>query len=95
MNVQIDALQPAALDDADNFRSFKVVCTSPREDCKDAFAQVGRLDGDHLWVDADWIRSNGPIDEKWHAELVKMIDYAASAGWVDAAGAIRAHIEDI
>lgn len=95
MIVRIDSANPPSLEDADNFRAFKLVCASPREACVDAFAQVGRLDGDHLWVDADWIRANGRQDEEWSAGLGKMIDYAASAGWVDDSGAIRAHIEDI
>lgn len=93
MIVRIMASEPPVLEDAANFRAFKVVCTSPRGDCKSAFAEAGRLDGDHLWVDPDWIRANGPSGEPWAAGLAKMIAYADSAGWVDDRGAIRAHIE--
>lgn len=95
MIVWIDASRPPSLKEADDFRAFKVVCASPRTDCRDAFAQVGRLDDDHLWVDADWIRRHGPADDDWLTGLGKMMDYAASAGWVDADGAVRAHIEDL
>nr|WP_087573959.1 hypothetical protein [Sphingomonas sp. CDS-1] len=95
MIVRIDSANPPSLEDVDNFRAFKLICESPREACAGSFAKIGRLDGDHLWVDADWIRTNGRQDEEWVAGLGKMIDYAASAGWVDDGGAIRVHIEDI
>lgn len=95
MIIRINPSQPPSLEEAENFRAFKVVCTSPRGDCRNGFIEIGRLDGDHLWVDADWLRRRGPDNEQWTAGLGKMIDYAASAGWVDADGAIRAHIEDL
>lgn len=95
MIIHVDASNPPSLGDAENFRAFKVECASDRNDCTDAFAEVGRLDGDHLWVDPAWLCSHGRRDADWAAGLQKMIDYAASAGWVDQAGAIRAHIEDV
>jgi len=95
MIIKIEASQPAKLEDADNFRAFKLVCASQRADSVDALAQVGRLDGEHVWVDPQWIKSNAPAGDEWQAGFRKMVDYAASAGWVDEAGNIRAHIEDI
>lgn len=94
MIIQINAATAPALEDADNFRGFKVVCTSARADCHDQFAIVGRLDGDHLWVKQDWLRQHGRQDPEWLAGLGKMLDYAGRAGWMDLAGAVRAHIED-
>lgn len=94
MIVRIASSHPPLLEEADDFRAFKVVCAAPRAACGDGFVQVGRLEGDHLWVDPDWIRGQAPDDAAWSAGFGKMVDYAASAGWVDAAGAIRAHIED-
>lgn len=94
MIIRIDDTNSPVLDEANNFRGFKVVCSSARSACADKLAQIGRPDGDHVWVKADWLRANGPGDESWLNELGKMIDYAASAGWVDESGAIRAHIED-
>ena len=93
--IHIDASTPPSLGDAENFRAFKVECASERSACTDAFAEVGRLDGDHLWVDPAWLRSHGRPGADWAAGLQKMIDYAVSAGWVDGVGAIRAHIEDV
>lgn len=95
MIVRIDSSNPPALEDIDNFRAFKLVCASPRASCAQALAQVGRADGDHVWVDAGWLRANGRADADWQAGLDKMIDYAAGAGWVDDSGAIRAHVEDV
>lgn len=95
MIVRIDASNPPVLEDADNFRAFKLVCAAPRDTCAEAFARVGRMDGDHVWIDAGWLRANGRPDAEWQAGLDKMITFAAGAGWVDDKGAIRAHIEDI
>jgi hypothetical protein len=94
MIITIGAQNSPSLDDADNFRAFKVVCEAERDSCAAQFSQVGRLDGDHLWVDPEWIRRNGRTDGDWLAGLDKMIAYAGSSGWTDASGAIRAHIED-
>jgi len=93
MIITIDASSPPSLDDIDNFRAFKVVCTSPKEACRDQFSLVGRLDGDHAWIDPDWLKRNGIADPEWTSGLAKMLDYAASSGWTDEHGAIRAHIE--
>ena len=95
MIVRIDPSRPPSLEEADNFRAFKVACASPREACAAGFAEVGRLEGDHLWVDAEWLKAHGPDDDAWRGGLDKMVDYATSAGWVDDAGAVRAHIEDV
>lgn len=93
MIIEVEPSGNVALGDQDNFRAFKVVCTAPISECEKALGSVGRLDGDHLWVSPDWLESNGRPDEIWRAGLRKMIEYAASAGWTDDKGTVRAHIE--
>lgn len=93
MIIAVELSGNVALEDQDNFRAFKVVCAAPIGECEKSLGSVGRLDGDHLWVSSAWLESNGRPDEIWRTGLRKMIDYAASAGWTDDQGAVRAHIE--
>jgi hypothetical protein len=91
MFIKIPASGPATLEDVDNFKAFKVVTSAA---APAAFAEIGRLDGEHVWVDTAWLKSNGrPDDESWLAGLDKMLGYAKGAGWLDESGAVRAHIE--
>jgi hypothetical protein len=82
-----------SLEDAGNFKAFKVVSEIPLEAAAPLLAGVGRVDGTHIWVDPAWLKANGPDDAGWQTGLAKMLDYAKTAGWVDDAGAVRAHIE--
>jgi len=85
----------ATLEDADNFRAFNVKTDLNTSEQLAALKGVGRLDGGHVWVDPAWLRAHGrPGDAEWLSGLAKMLDYAKSAGWVDEAGGIRAHIEN-
>ncbi len=93
MIVMVNPSGDVALEDQDNFKAFKVISAIPVNQAEDSLKAVGRLDGGHLWVSRAWLESNGSQDEAWRSGLRKMIDYAASAGWVDDAGAVRAHIE--
>jgi len=91
MIINIQAAGPATLEDADNFRAFKVVSAAAPAS---AFAAIGRLDGGHVWVNPAWLKAHGrPDDETWATGLEKMLNYAKTAGWVDEAGYVRAHIE--
>jgi hypothetical protein len=58
-----------------------------------ASAGAGRLDGDHAFIDTDWLRANAPDDAAWPEGFTKMLGYARSKGWLDDRGAIQAHIE--
>ena len=93
MFIKIPSTGGASLEDAANFKAFKVVSEIPLDQDCPALAAVGRLEGAHLWVYVAWLKANGPDDAGWQTGLAKMLDYAKSAGWVDAAGAVRAHIE--
>lgn len=100
MIVSLDAGRGPRLDDADNFRAFKV--TAPKglegEALGRALAPVGRLDADgaHAWIGEAALRklANRPGDKAWHDSATAMIAYARKSGWIDeATGDIRAHIE--
>jgi len=91
MFINIPSAGPATLEDADNFKAFKVISAAAPAS---AFAPIGRLDGDHVWVDTAWLKANGrPDDSDWLSGLDKMLNYAKGAGWLDETGAVRAHIE--
>jgi hypothetical protein len=84
----------ATLEDVDNFKAFKVISDATPEHREPVLAAIGRIDGDHVWIDSAWLRRNGrPDDALWLAGFEKMAAYAKGAGWIDEHGAIRAHIE--
>ncbi|MBV1797744.1 hypothetical protein [Siccirubricoccus sp. G192] len=60
-----------------------------------ALGEAGRLEGEHAWIAPDWLRraSGLAADPEWQAGFAKMVEFAAKQGWVNEAGAIRAHIE--
>jgi hypothetical protein len=91
--IRVGENRPATLEDCENFKSFKAVCSSRGKTTSDALEHIGVLDGDHVWVDQQWIRRQGRDDAAWLNGLGNMIQYAKSAGWVDEAGRVRAHIE--
>jgi len=99
MYIHVVAGQPAALEDPQNFRDFKVVIEAPGPDAVDfrtALAPVGRIEDDkYVWVRPDWLRGATPLgsEAEWQAGLQKMTAFAEKNGWVDQDGAIRAHIE--
>lgn len=88
------------LEDADNFREFKVVAAGGRNALavlQEKFASAGRMENDqHCWVNPDWICAQVPEGDEpaWQAGFQKMLDFARNKGWVDPQdGTIRAHIE--
>jgi hypothetical protein len=84
----------ATLEDIDNFKAFKVTTKLPPSEIPGALAGAGRFEDAHAWIDPAWLKANGrPTDPAWLGGLDKMLAYAQGAGWVDAHGAIRAHIE--
>ncbi len=55
-----------------------------------------RARGQHAFVDRETLLAlagDRALDPGWVAQLDAMLAYAASRGWVDDAGATRAHIE--
>jgi len=104
MKISISANNGAAaveLLDADNFREFSVVASADLDAATlaDGAAQVGRAEGDdHVFVDrAKLVALAGASaeSEEWQKSFEGMVGYADSKGWVDADGAIRAHIERV
>jgi len=92
MHVTFDGDVPR-LEDIDNFRAFKIVLAPGQ---RPAFEALGRVDGDHVWLDRAWLESQGrPADPDWAKGFAGMIGYAEKSGWVDDQGAIRAHIETL
>ncbi len=92
MFIKIPPDGPATLEDPDNFKAFKVITHAAAP--ASAYATIGRLDGDHVWVNPGWLKTNGRGDDaNWLAGLDKMLNYAKTAGWLDDTGAVRAHIE--
>ncbi len=90
MYVTFDGDRPR-LEDIDNFRALKVVVAAGVQPALDT---VGRVDGDHVWLDRAWLEAHGrPADPDWAKGFAAMIGYAEKSGWVDNAGAIRAHID--
>lgn len=85
-----------ALEDAENFGAFSVTASGPEDRFEDTAAQIGRYDGEHLFITPDALRKlAGPLaqDEEWNGKLDGMISYADKHGWLDTDGAIQAHID--
>jgi hypothetical protein len=100
MIIQLSPDTTPHLDDADNFRAFKIVApqSMDRAALTRALGTLGRLHDDsaHAWIDEAALRqlANRPDDKTWHDSATAMIGYARKSGWIDAeTGAIRAHIE--
>ncbi|MEN0139327.1 MAG: hypothetical protein AAGC80_29530 [Rhodococcus sp. (in: high G+C Gram-positive bacteria)] len=84
------------LDDPDNFTELAVDVVGLSRDELDAVAGAdgaGFVEGDHLWIDVDFLRSRGRGTVQWNAGFAAMIAYARGKGWTDADGTrVRAHI---
>ncbi|MFC9786324.1 hypothetical protein [Rhodococcus sp. NPDC127528] len=84
------------LDDGDNFTELAVdaLGLSVEDVVGVAVSEgAGVVDGDHLWIDIDFLRQRGRGTEDWNGGFASMIDYAAGKGWTDAEGSrVRAHI---
>ena len=94
MRVIFDRDGRVSLEGVDDFTGFAARTACPPEALDAALAGAGRREGDaHLWIDRAWLVANGrPTDSQWREKLEKMIAFAASQGWVDGDGAIRAHL---
>jgi len=85
------------LEAAEDLKRFKLVVEGDTagETLQRALGEAGRLDGEHVWVSPAWLRraSGRATDADWLRGFDAMVAFAAKQGWVDEAGAIRAHIE--
>jgi hypothetical protein len=82
--------------DPDDFTKFHVDARGAG-DVGEALASAGagRLDGDHAFIDTDWLRATAAGTPEWAEGFTKMLGYAQSKGWIDEHGAVQAHIERI
>jgi hypothetical protein len=97
MLVRVAADGAVTLEEADNFRGFSVGA-APGAPLASALAGLARLEGEtHAWVSPAALRRLAPQagQPDWEDGFGKMLAYAASKGWTDAEGAVRAHIETI
>jgi hypothetical protein len=98
VHVDVAAAPPAVtLQDAEDLRAFKVLARGGEDPAAlaEALQGVGRLapDGD-AFIDPDAVRRlAGERDAAWRDSFAQMLDYAGTKGWLDADGAIQAHVE--
>lgn len=98
MIVSIDRDGRAGLDDADNFRAFKVTAACAPEVLGKAITPIGALDRDgRAWISRKWLLANGREDDaEWRGGFDKMIAYAKEKGWLDEQrDLVRAHVEQV
>jgi hypothetical protein len=94
MFIAFDLAGIPRLEDADNFRAFKVVYPAALSDTRTVLSAVGRVDeAGYLWIARAWLEEHSPRDAGWRKGFDAMVTYATTLGWVDDGGAIRAHIE--
>jgi hypothetical protein len=94
MIIRVNASGEVSLDEADNFRGFKLVSAiADKTRLGEVLRAAGRYDGEHAWIDKAWLIRNGGQDAVWRAEFDKMCAYAQSKGWIEN-DAIRAHVEN-
>jgi hypothetical protein len=86
----------ASVEDPGNLRQLHAEFRGVNDDAADAAlaaAGLGRVDGDHAWLDAGPLRAAGDGSAAWAAGFDAMLAYAASKGWASADGTrVRAHI---
>jgi hypothetical protein len=99
MFLKVSAASTVTLEDAHNFRAFKVVATkgTELESVRNALASIATLpDRDTAWVSEQALRAwpGYANDAQWQSSLTAMIEKARPHGWIDEASkSIRAHVE--
>lgn len=100
MIISVHATNDVTLDDAQNFRAFKVAVLIPDaslEEAQHALAGIATLpDRDTAWVSMDALRQWRGVkdDADWQKNFDAMIEKAKPHGWIDEANkAIKAHVE--
>ena len=74
------------------FTSLDVLTTN-RAGLAQAFAAIGTVEDDHVWVDIAWLRKAcaSPCEE-WQAGFDAMIDFATRKCWTRENRLVRAHV---
>jgi predicted transcriptional regulator len=100
MFLKVLAATAVTLEDANNFRSFKVVVGWPQADLETvrrALSGIAALpDRDTAWVSEQALRSWPEVtrDAAWQDALTTMIAKARPHGWIDDVNkTIKAHVE--
>ena len=100
MIIHIASAGSVELQDADNFKAFKITLGGPlsHADVASALSGIARVDADGktAWVSGDALKNwNGkPQPAEWQASFDKMVDAVKKFGWVNEAdGTVRAHVE--
>jgi hypothetical protein len=86
------------LDEVDDVGGFHVeVAGGPPDDGRlaEALAPHGHVDGDHAWIRPEAVvaLAGREHDADWRRRFDGMVAYAREKGFLDASGAIRAHVE--
>ncbi len=95
MLIRVAADGGVVLEGADDFKRF-AISAAPGAPLASALMGIARLEGEgHAWVFPDALRRLAPQagTPAWEEGFGKMLAFATSKGWVDAEGAVRAHIE--
>lgn len=85
-----------SIDEPGDFQAMSVVSVAPASpaDLSRALGTLGRVDGEHAWLDVSELEHALDLDAAGSAGFAGMLRYAASAGWTSPDGReVRAHIE--
>ena len=96
MFVRVDTTTgTTTLEEAEDCTRFHVELIGSDDELAPTLGDVGRVDGENVWVSPSAVRrlAAGKVGDNWEGEFAGMVGYATSKGWIDDAGAIRAHIE--
>jgi hypothetical protein len=100
MFLKVSAASTVTLEDAHNFRAFKVVVATADTELgtvRSALASVATLpDRGTAWVSEQALRAwpGYATDAAWQSSLTVMIEKARPHGWIDEASkSIKAHVE--
>jgi len=100
MIISVHATNDVTLDDAANFRAFKVAVKIPEatlEEARVALSGIATLpDRNTAWVSAEALRKWRGVkdDPEWQKGFDAMIEKAKPHGWIDeTSNAIKAHVE--
>src|SRR5262245_27173071 len=100
MLLKVSAASTVTLEDAHNFRAFKVVVAitdTELETARNALANVATLpDRGTAWVSEQALRRwpGYADDAAWQSSLTAMIEKARPHGWIDETSkSIKAHVE--
>lgn len=100
MIIRFDAQGQVSVHDLTDLKAFSIVGPRPDTIARHRAAQAGvelTDDAAHGFVAAStvsaWAHATGSLPDGWQEGFDAMVAYAASKGWTDARGRLRAHTE--